>query len=853
MRNRSLVCALAATCWVGAIASAQIGDRADKPGVVQKPPSFSASLPPSPALSPAEALKTFKLAPGIKLELVAAEPLVEDPVAITFGFDGRLWVVEMRGYMPDIEGRGEDQPVGRIVVLSDSDGDGTYDKSTVFLDGLVLPRAIALVGDGVLVGAPPELAFWRDTNGDGKADSKFVLANDYGIKIDPARPLLANPENAPNGLLWASDNWIYSATYTKKFRYRNKEWETAPTSFRGQWGLSQDDFGRFFHNSNEDQLRADVIFAEYLRRNPNYPRLSGASVNTVTDQLVWPGRLTPGVNRGYRPDILREGKLRQFTAACAPWIYRGDLLPELYGNAFIAEPAANLVRRNIVTAEGGSITAHNAYNQDEFITSTDERFRPVNFTTGPDGALYIVDFYRGVLQHRMALTSYLRQQIEERGLVEPLHRGRIYRVLPAGQPTRPLLPSTPATTAQWVERLSHPNSWWRETAQRILVERNDPASFSLLRTVARSNADPRGRAQAFRVLDGLEVIDRESVLAGMGDSSPLVRAVAARISARFLSASGEAEFTQRLLELVDDTAPEVQLQATLTLGESHDLATKLTLARHVRDHPQNKFLVDAFLSGITGEEWPLIESLAADPNWPPDNVATTQMLASLASGVFTSRQPDDIGRLILLAAHFPRGDYRAGALLDGMASSIGTSRRSFALAAEPQGWTSLSLDSRNRSSWAKIDRVLTWPGKPGAAVTAPKPLTPPQQERFEAGRTIFSSVCAACHGTNGQGVDGLAPPFLDSEWILGPPSRSIRIVLHGLRGPIRVLGQMHTGDMPALGGAFDDRQIASVLTYLRRAWGHTGDPVEPDQVRAIRADTPNHADAWSQTELMEIK
>ena len=238
---------------------AQIGDNADKPGFVQVPIVPAELIPPAPALSPEEALRSFRIAPGYRLEIAAAEPLVQEPVAIRFGPDGRLWVVEMRGYMPDLDGQGEDLPVGRIVVLTDQDGDGRYDRSQVFLDNLVLPRALTLVEDGLLVGAPPELAFWRDTNGDGRADTKEVVATDYGVPTDPKRPFLANPERAPNSLLYGHDNWIHSTAYTKKFRRVKGVWQTAPGLFRGQWGLSQDDFGRIYSNSNSDHLRVDVV------------------------------------------------------------------------------------------------------------------------------------------------------------------------------------------------------------------------------------------------------------------------------------------------------------------------------------------------------------------------------------------------------------------------------------------------------------------------------------------------------------------------------------------------------------------------------------------------------------------
>src|SRR6185436_7926060 len=167
-------------------------------------------IPPSPARSPAEALKTFKIAPGFRIELVASDPLVQDPVAMAIDGEGRIWVVEMLSYMPDLDGNGEDAPVGQVSILTDTDGDGRMDKKTVFQDKLIMPRAIMLVGGGALIGAPPKLWFCRDTNGDGKADEKIEVCSDYGVQVDPKRPELANPERAPNALLWAIDNWIYS-------------------------------------------------------------------------------------------------------------------------------------------------------------------------------------------------------------------------------------------------------------------------------------------------------------------------------------------------------------------------------------------------------------------------------------------------------------------------------------------------------------------------------------------------------------------------------------------------------------------------------------------------------------------
>jgi len=836
-------------------ASAQIGDRQDRAKDVQKSLVPADQIPAAPALTPEQALKTFKVAPGYRLEIAAAEPQVQEPVSVVFGPDGRMWVVEMRGYMPDLDGNGGDAPVGRVVVLTDRDGDGRYEDSQVFIDQLVLPRAIALVGDGVLVGAPPELAFYRDTTGDGKADTKEIVATDYGVRVDPKRPHLANPERAPNHLLWANDNWIYSAAYTRKFRYVKGAWETGATSFRGQWGLSQDDFGRLYHGSNSDHLRVDVIFSDYLQRNPNYPRLGGTNVNGADNQLVWPARVTPGINRGYRPEMLREGRLKEFTAAGGFFIYRGDMLPEFYGSLFVAEPSANFVRRSVLTSENGTVRGRNAYEQREFIASTDERFRPVAFATGPDGGLYVVDLYRGVLQHRISLTSYLRKQSEDRGLVNPQNLGRIYRVVPEGRAISRQAPAAPQTTLEWVERLSHPNGWWRDTAQRVLVERRDPATVSAIRAVARSGREPLGRVHALWTLEGMGALDRESVSAALGHEQPVVQAAAIRLSERLLAAGPDAELTARILEQGKGASPEVELQAVLTLAGLKDPAIDFELANLVRNHPQTTFLRDALLSGLAGRELALLERLIAQAKWAADDVEANTLFTGLARGIFGSRDVAALERVFALAgsAVSSGGGKRAVALLDGLAPAVGSSKRPLQFNQQPVGWTALEQNATAKARLAKLNEIVIWPGKTGVSALADvKPLTAEQQARFETGKTLFAGVCAACHQLTGRGLDGLAPPLLDSEWVLGPVERPVRIVLHGVRGPITVLGRVHTGDMPAF-GALDDQQIAAILTYVRREWGHTAAPVEPEFVKSVRAATATHTDAWSPEELMMVK
>ena len=328
---------------------AQNGDRANE---VQAPPPAHLVIPPSPVLLAEDALKTIQVAPGYRLEIAAADPLVGDPVAMAFGPDGRLWVVEMRGFMPNPDGKGEDAKVGTVAVLEDTDLDGRMDKRTVFLDGLVLPRAFALVGDGVLVAEPPHLWFARDTNGDGVADEKTEVASDYGSAD--------NPEHTANGLYRAMDNWIYSANHNVRFRYRGAgQFDREITLSRGQWGISQDDAGRLFHNNNSDPIRYDLVPSAYFARNPGLTDPAGVNVKLVPANLrVWPARVTPGINRGYQ-SLDATGRMTAVTAACGPLVYRGDLLPDLRGNVFVAEPSGNLIKRIALDQKDDALAGRN--------------------------------------------------------------------------------------------------------------------------------------------------------------------------------------------------------------------------------------------------------------------------------------------------------------------------------------------------------------------------------------------------------------------------------------------------------------------------------------------------------------
>src|SRR5262245_44455115 len=367
----------------------------------------------------------------------------------------------------------------------------------------------------------------HDTNGDLRMDTKELVTNQYGR-------LEADPQNNANEFYWSLDNWMHVAASDIELRLKNGAFEVRRTLRRGQWGVTGDDAGRIYRNTNESALHVDLVPTTYFARNPNLVRTRGSYDRFADDEpdlnLVWPVRPTPATNRAYQFGILRaDGSLARFTAACAPAVYRGDRLPaELYGNVFVVEPAANLVSRIVVSDDGTTLRARKAYERGEFVASTDERFRPVYLSSAPDGTLYIVDMYRGILEDRLSMTEYLRDQIRARKLEQPIGLGRIYRVVHETTRRDTSHALSGASPAQLVAALSHPNGWWRDTAQRLLVERRPRQVIPDLAKLAESAADWRVRLHALWTLDGIDAIEPAAVIRAAEDSSGGVARAAAR-------------------------------------------------------------------------------------------------------------------------------------------------------------------------------------------------------------------------------------------------------------------------------------------------------------------------------------
>ena len=553
------------------------------------------NIPEAPVRAAVEALDDFEVEDGFAVEIVATEPDVVDPVALSFDEDGAMWVVEMRDYMWTTEGDNTGEPAGRVVVLRDTDADGSYETSSVFLDHLFLPRAIAVYNGGVLLAVPPSLYFVERT---GYEAGRMTL-------VDSTYAIGGNPEHQPNGLILGMDNWIYSAKSDVRYRLRDGKWEKEKTEYRGQWGISQDDYGRLFYNNNSRTLLGDDMMPSSVQVNPHRStgdrRIYGPA---RASNKVWPRRVTPGVNRGYRPETLDStGRLVNVTSAAGPVIYRGDQFPSAYrGNAFVQETSANLVKRVQLSEEAGRILGSHAPEEGrEFLTATDERFRPVNGYTAPDGSLYILDMYRGVIQHSTYLTEYLQRQIDMRDLDSPLGLGRIYRIRWSGSPLGPAPRLSSAANEDLVRYLSHENGWWRDSAQRLLIERNALDVQVALEALATGAEDPRTRIHALWTLEGLNRTTAYILGSASRDPDARVRSAASRVAAAVGGSTGLTVLEGMTDEYDSVVARYVAGALASFEGPFRNRAWHAQIAL-ADGHEGDPWIVDAILGGLEDQE-----------------------------------------------------------------------------------------------------------------------------------------------------------------------------------------------------------------------------------------------------------
>ena len=802
--------------------------------------AFSFSAPP-PVLTPVEQQKTFRFAePGYRIELVASDPMVQDPVAITFDGEGRLWVVEMRGYMPNVNGTGSRKPVGRVSVLEDVNGDGKMDKSTVFADQLVLPRAISLHPDGVLIAQNKALHFYEDTDGDLVQDRKTLVDKKYAHD---------SIEHSANGLLRAMDNWIYNAKEGHRYRRTTDGWKRDDTEKRGQWGICQDNWGRLFYNYNHSQLHADFVPPNTLTRNPNHEPSTGLGAGVALSNEVFPIRPTRAANRGYIPGALdEEGRIKQFTSACAPMIYRGALFSGFAGNSFVCETVGNLIKRSILSESGVAVTGASAYPDKDFLASTDERFRPCWITEGPDGAIYVTDMYRGIVQDAPHMSPYLREHSIKREMDKPIHLGRIWRIVPEKfeQPKPPGFSNMPE--AELVKTLAHPAGWWRDQAQMFLVEKNFQSAIPELRKMALEHDNPLARLHALWTLEGLGDSEPGRLVEALDDDRPMVQTAALRVLVSL--GMNHHELLQQISRL-SKAAPsdELALQMILTLGDLKvgDDGVFPLLLKLLHPRINNPLMRDAALSSLANRELVFLERAFSHFDDAAQSPGANFLIEMLSQSIVKSRSRK---RIETLLAFLDSEDlnWKQKSVLSGIkVQGSGLTRKPVKLSGKPTSAKGIP----------EFAQYFAWPGHtPEPPKLKIRPLTSAEEKLFTRGRQVYLTSCVACHGNEGKGMKLLAPPLAGSDWVQGSEERLVRVLFHGLTGSITVSGKQYAAPeiqplMPPL-AMLSNGDIAAVLTYIRREWGNASDPISTGDVNQHRIKAQGRTVPWTEAELEQF-
>ncbi len=574
--------------------------------------------PKSPRLS----LKLLQPRPGFVAELTAAEPLVMDPIAFAWGADGKLWVVEMGDYPLGIDGKGKHGGIVRF--LEDTDGDGIYDKSAVFLGGLGYPTGVLPWGKGVLVTCAPDIFYAEDTNGDGKADTREALYTGFRE---------GNQQHRLNGLVRGLDNWLYVANGDsggkikslktgktidingRDLRIKPETGDLEAVSGPTQFGRSRDDWGNWFGGNNINPMWHYVVADEMMRRNPHFapppPRVSVPTVPGIAP--VYP--LSPTL-----PRFNDFHTANRFTSANSPIVYRDDLFgPSFANSAFISEPVHNLVHREIMKADGVTFTSRRADDEQrsEFLASADSWFRPTMLQTGPDGALWIADMYRHVIEHPQWIPLEWQKKLDLRAGHD---MGRLYRVYPADKKPRPIPNLAKLDTVGLVAALESSNGWQRDTAQYLLIAKGDKAAVPLLVKLADTSERPLARLHAMCTLDGLippGAIDSETILGAiarrLADPHPGVRKHAVRVwTSRFQKGDTLGPIVAKL---IGDSDPQVRQQVAYALGAWDDPRAGQALGELAVKNLDDRYIVAAAMSSVSARnlDTVLVEAIKQHP------------------------------------------------------------------------------------------------------------------------------------------------------------------------------------------------------------------------------------------------
>lgn len=640
------------------------------------------SVPPYP---PEDALTHFRIEDGFRIELFASEPMVLDPVAMEIDELGRVFVVEMPGYPLNVG------QTGRVNLLEDTNQDGFPDRSTVFAEGLVLPTGVLRWKKGILVTDAPNVWYLEDTDGDNRADLRQVVLTGFA---------LSNPQHTVSTPLYGLDNWIYLAhepaiktiVFKDKFgdpgaqikfptrsdgpqldspagnlRFRLDTFELEALSGTSQFGQSFDRWGHQFLLNSGRHIRQEVIAAAYLRRNPSL-RVASA-VKDISDHT---SRIYP-ITQNPEHRILTD--TGSFTSACGITLYLGGLFPPPFDQvSFVAEPAHNLVHRDVLRENGVTLEAGRGGKETEFLASTDSWFRPVNLYIGPDGALYVVDYYRRILEHPEWMSDEFHSQDSgPQILYEGRGQGRIYRITPDSKEPVPVARSFPlgeASDLDLAEYLNHSNVWWRMHAQRLLVGRQSVGAIDRLIEIATTGGKPEARLHALWTLEGLGKLDASLIEKALGDPEPGVRENAIRLAESRLSTA--PRLVDKLLAMTEEAHPRVRFQLLCTLGWLDSPGAGNARRQLLMRNSDDEWIQIAALSASALRPLHLFETAVAElgDEASKERIAFFRRIAAMVAA-----GPDQSGVRQLLRkvanAKTAGSDWWRAATLEGLAEGIG--------------------------------------------------------------------------------------------------------------------------------------------------------------------------------------
>jgi len=677
---------------------------------------LSEQLPRIHATEPKDALKTIKVAKGFSLDMVASEPLVADPVDACFDENGRMFVAEMHGYPFSQEptklfpSGGGKKDAGVIRLLEDTNGDGKYDKSTVYADKMSWPTSVCCYNGGIYVLAPPHIYYFKDTDGDNKADQREIVYT--GFKRD-------NVQGLANNLKWGLDNRIYLAggrnggnilheeklmlaTGRLDMRFNPKKHDQVDSVSGGlQFGHSMDNWGNRFVCSNSNHILQVVFPYRYLKRNP-YLALSnpvrtiafeGASSQVYRTSPPEPWRivrqkwraekagfkLVKAADGSWKFVALKNSSGRPpeypvgfFTSATGVTIYRGAAYPsEFQGNAFIGDVGGNLAHRKTIKTEGVTFQAKRADKNVEFITSTDTWFRPVNFVNAPDGTLYVLDMYRETIEHPYSIPPEIKEHLF---LESGDNRGRIYRIVAPKMKHFSVPKLGSASVEQLVSELNSPNVWNRQTAQRLLWERQDKSAAKPLRKLLQTSNSSLGKLHALWTLAGLNALTPKDVIAGLSDSHSGVREHAVRLAEPF--AGNNKSVMQALLGLTNDQSPRVRFQLALSLGEVNSQKSLQALTELAKNSKNSADIKTAVLTSVSETSADLAVQLLSDENFMKDT-SSRAFLLELAIIVGSNAKPQPAATLLATVTKLNQFSAIQQSLLDALGE--GLSRRGSSL------------------------------------------------------------------------------------------------------------------------------------------------------------------------------